>query len=191
MPMTLYSPSLTSKPRKAVKALYSRPSECGKRISRSSERRPVAAPKVAVAHSPTPSTVRIAASSKGEHRRRWRRASRWCSLNRIFRAAMPSRLRMCSSPRACRAARWSWRRRNLPRPRDRLQRGGQDALELHERLLVEDDVVESCAVIPACSRQNWMASLGKAGVVLLAREALLLRRGDQLPSSTKAAAASW
>ena len=29
MPMTLYSPSLTSKPRKAVNALYSSPSECG------------------------------------------------------------------------------------------------------------------------------------------------------------------
>jgi hypothetical protein len=54
-------------PVKCVNAEYSRPSECGKRSSRSisiSEPRPT--PIEDVAHSPTPSIVTIAACSNGD-----------------------------------------------------------------------------------------------------------------------------
>ncbi len=50
-----------------MNALYRSPSECGKRISRESVSfDPFPIPNVAVAHSPTPSTVSTAASSNGE-----------------------------------------------------------------------------------------------------------------------------
>ncbi len=66
-PITLYSPEFTLKPVKYVKAEYSRPSECGKRSSRSSSRSlPRPTPIEDVAHSPTPSIVTTAACSKGE-----------------------------------------------------------------------------------------------------------------------------
>ena len=69
MPITLYSPSLTSKPRNAVNAEYSSPSECGNIICfLMSTWLPLPTPQVPVTHSPTPSTVMIAASSNGEHR---------------------------------------------------------------------------------------------------------------------------
>jgi hypothetical protein len=69
--MTLYSSSFTANPRKAVNVEYSMPSECGYRISRRSvmlaprpgHRSPW--PTVSVAHSPTPSAVRIAARLVG------------------------------------------------------------------------------------------------------------------------------
>jgi hypothetical protein len=82
---------LTSKPRNAVKALYRSPSECGKRISLTSRRSvPLPTPRLAVVHSPTPSTVRIAASSKGEQKNALAACERWCSLNRILSGPRPS-----------------------------------------------------------------------------------------------------
>ena len=47
---------------------------------------------VAVAHSPTPSTVRMAASSKGEQKNALAACERWCSLKRIFATGTPSSL---------------------------------------------------------------------------------------------------
>ncbi len=68
---------------------------------------------------------------------------------------------------------------------DRQPRGAQrdvgfeQPLELDERLLVEADVDRAApTVMPASRRQYATACDGKRGVVLLAREALLLRRGD-------------
>ena len=69
--MTLYSSSFTAKPRYAVNVEYSMPSECGNLISRrsaiavppSGRRSP--RPTVSVAHSPTPSAVKIAARRVG------------------------------------------------------------------------------------------------------------------------------
>ena len=46
---------------------------------------------VAVAHSPTPSTVRRAASSKGEQKNALAACERWCSENRSFARGTPSR----------------------------------------------------------------------------------------------------
>src|SRR5450759_4957056 len=91
MPITLYSPSFTSKPRNAVKALYSSPIECGNSIcfnKRTSLPRPI--PYVVVTHSPTPSTVRIADSSKGEHKYALAACERWCSQNSNFSLLIPS-----------------------------------------------------------------------------------------------------
>ncbi len=45
--------------------------------------------------------------------------------------------------------------------------------------------------MPASRRQYSTACVGKLLVVLLAREALLLRRGDDLAVATSAAAESW
>src|SRR5271155_2894703 len=91
MPMTLYSPSFTSKPRKAVKALYNNPRECGnsmcfvRRISL-----PFPTPQVAVTQSPTPSTVKIADSSYGEQRNALAAWERWCSENNILLRSIPN-----------------------------------------------------------------------------------------------------
>ena len=64
--MTLYSPSFTAKPKKAVKTLYNSPRLWGKRSSWSGCRPSGPARQVVVvAHSPTPSTVRTAARGKG------------------------------------------------------------------------------------------------------------------------------
>ena len=90
--MTLYSPSFTSNPRKAVNVEYRRPIECGKRTS--CVRRipqPLADPMVAVAHSPTPSTVRMPASSNGEQKKALAAWERWCSEKRILSRGTPSR----------------------------------------------------------------------------------------------------
>ncbi len=66
-PITLYSPEFTLKPAKYVNAEYRRPSECGKRCSRSSSSVwPRPTPIDEVAHSPTPSIVTTAASSNGD-----------------------------------------------------------------------------------------------------------------------------
>src|SRR5436305_13459980 len=66
-PMTLYSPEFTRKPVKYVNAEYSRPTECGNRCCfNSSIVDPRPTPIDEVAHSPTPSIVRIAAFSKGD-----------------------------------------------------------------------------------------------------------------------------
>ena len=69
--MTLYSSSLTAKPTDAVKVEYSMPRQCGNLISLSSvmsvrpSGRRSPCPTVSVAHSPTPSAVRIAARLVG------------------------------------------------------------------------------------------------------------------------------
>src|SRR5229473_3166311 len=89
--MTLYSPSLTSKPRNAVNALYRSPREWGNSIClRKSMRLPRPQPQVPVTHSPTPSTVRIAASSNGEHRKALAAWERWCSQNRTRSLGIPN-----------------------------------------------------------------------------------------------------
>src|ERR1035437_7609241 len=91
MPIPLYSPSFTSKPKKAVKALYSKPSEWGNSIclvKRISLPRPI--PYVPVTHSPTPSTVRMAASSKGEQRNALAACERWCSEKSTFSLGTPN-----------------------------------------------------------------------------------------------------
>src|SRR5260370_27681 len=93
--MTLYSPSLTSKPRNAVNALYRSPREWGNSIClRKSMRLPRPQPQVPVTHSPTPSTVRIAASSKGEHRKALAAWERWCSQNRTRSLGIPNSAEM-------------------------------------------------------------------------------------------------
>ncbi len=63
-----------------MKALYRSPRLWGKRISLSIVTSvPLPTPKEAVAHSPTPSTVRMAASSKGEGRKHDAAWLMWCS----------------------------------------------------------------------------------------------------------------
>src|SRR6187401_1710014 len=91
MPMSLYSPSLISKPQYAVKAEYRSPSECGKRISLKISifvSRPT--PMVAVDHSPAPSTVRMAASLNGDVKKLHAACDMWWSQNRKREPGMPS-----------------------------------------------------------------------------------------------------
>ena len=72
-------------------------------------------PTVAVVHSPTPSTVRMAASGKGEQKKALAAWERWCSLNRIREGGSPSRFwRRCRihilSPSQGIIASWNRRR---------------------------------------------------------------------------------
>ena len=103
MPITLYSPSFTSNPRNAVKTEYSRPTECGNASSCVSVRElppPLQSPRprpiAAVVHSPTPSTVRMAASSNGELKSALAACEAWCSTKRMREASIPRRSRMYS-----------------------------------------------------------------------------------------------
>ncbi len=96
--MTLYSPLLTRNPRKAVKAEYNNTNEWGyfnslkNRMEFSkgaaaearSGQQAVPCPTVAVVYSPTPSTVRMAASSNGEQKKALAAWLRWCSIKRSF-----------------------------------------------------------------------------------------------------------
>ena len=84
-PITLYSPEFTLKPVKYVKAEYNNPRECGKLISFKtfkSELLPRATEDVA--HSPTPSMVKIAADLNGEGKNALDAWLKWCSEKRIF-----------------------------------------------------------------------------------------------------------
>src|SRR5262245_17268135 len=60
-----------------------------------------------------------------------------------------------------------------------LQRGEQDALELYERLLVEDDVVEVSRGESTLLEAELDRSFGETRIMLLPRESLLLGGGDQ------------
>ena len=60
-----------------------------------------------------------------------------------------------------------------------LQRGQQDALELHEGLLVEDDVIQVLCAHAAGFEAVADCTLGKPRVVLLTREALFFGGGDE------------
>ena len=62
------------------------------------------------------------------------------------------------------------------------QRHGQDALELEDRLLVEDDGVEVGGRMPGLLEAVLDGERGERGVVLLAAEALFLRGGHERPS---------
>src|SRR5262249_36981868 len=69
-PHHLVLPLIHLESQNAAHGLQNKPTECGKRISltsRISVPRPT--PRLAVVHSPTPSTVRIAASSNGEQKK--------------------------------------------------------------------------------------------------------------------------
>ena len=91
--MSLYSPSLISKPQYAVKAEYRSPTEWGKRISLMTSilfPRPMA--MVEVVHSPAPSTVRMADSSKGEVKKLLAAWLTWWSANRNLERGISRRL---------------------------------------------------------------------------------------------------
>src|SRR5580658_3260717 len=69
-----------------------------------------------------------------------------------------------------------WRERDV---------GFQKALELQERLVVKDDIVDG-GEIHACEREAELHGMGgKARVMFLAGEALFLRRGDDLSIAKK------
>src|SRR5258706_3784455 len=93
--MTLYSPSFTANPRYAVNVEYNMPSEWGYLTSRSSVMRAAPPdcrspwPTVRVAHSPTPSAVRIAARGVGAVRKAAAACAWWCPVNRIFELGTP------------------------------------------------------------------------------------------------------
>ena len=78
-----------------MKVEYSMPSECGNRISRRSvisvrsfaRRSPC--PTVSVAHSPTPSAVKIAARRVGAVRKAAAACDAWCPVNKTFRRGTP------------------------------------------------------------------------------------------------------
>ncbi|OQC66002.1 MAG: hypothetical protein BWX47_02160 [candidate division Hyd24-12 bacterium ADurb.Bin004] len=104
MPITLYSPSLTWKPRNAVKAEYRSPMECGNlcslssliQLPQSAAREFLPTPDAVVVHSPTPSMVSSAVSSswKGLEKRALAACATWWSTNMILPGSIPSSLWM-------------------------------------------------------------------------------------------------
>ena len=138
-----------------------------------------------VAHSPTPSMVRTTASSNGDGKKAEAAWLSWCSAKR----SLPSI-----------AAAWRERRQRLLEARlleqllldphrHRHAEGGEalrgvgeigleQALELDERLLEEDDVVDVVEVDLPGLETVPIAWSGKPAIVLLAGEALLLRGRD-------------
>jgi len=64
--------------------------------------------------------------------------------------------------------------------------GGEDPLELHQRLVVEADVVDVVDGDTPLTEHVPDCVAGEAAVVLLAGEPLLRRRGDDLPVAQEA-----
>ena len=56
----------------------------------------------------------------------------------------------------------------------------QKTLELGERLVIEGDVSQVCRLEPGLAQTVLDSPSGEAGIMLLARETLLLRRRDNI-----------
>ena len=151
-------------------------------------------PMLAVAHSPTPSSVRIAASSNGDGKERAGRVrlvvlgedvSACCSAveaspdlaRQVQLLLQPDGMRHEERPEAARRER---------------QIGLEQALELQQRLVVEPDVVE-------LGRRRCRASLqavvdrlrGKSASCFLRVKRSSCAAATISPSTTRAAAQSW
>ncbi len=70
---------------------------------------------------------------------------------------------------------------DLPRPRYGLKGGGENALELHKRLFVENHVIQIAGTDSALLEAELNGPPRKSGVVLLARKALLFGGRNELP----------
>ena len=152
--------------------------------------RPV--PQVDVLHSPTPSTVRMAASSKGETRNALAACEMWWSQKRIG-PRKPNAWRMTDLAQSfsfihsgIAAAERAEATRKLVDVRE------EQALELGERLVVEDHMVEVGNGQARLAQAILHGVGGETVVVLAPRKALLLREAaTSWPSRTSAAAESW
>ena len=147
-------------------------------------------PMVAVAHSPTPSIGQDRRPrSNGEGKNALAACDSWCSA----KSTRPSSSR---APSPDRSGRWSSfslhpERAGLEERGEAARRGAEigleHALELEQRLVVEADGLEVVRRRCRPPRQAVVDGVGReARVALLAREALLLRRGDDLAVAQQA-----
>ena len=180
-----------------MKVEYSMPSECGNRISRSSVMVGAAAgrrspwPTVSVAHSPTPSAVRIAARlrRRGEERRGRVRLvvageqdllARHAELRRDD-AAHPDLFAQRVLHRV---------RKRPPGVRERAQRAGQDPVELQHAALVEHHGVEVVRLEPGVLQAPFDRRQRKAASFLRRDSRSSWTAHTGTPSTTSAAAES-
>ena len=165
---------------------YSMPSEWGYLISRRSvivgaavgRRSPW--PTVSVAHSPTPSAVRIAARRVGAVRKAAAACEWWWPVNRIF-APRHAEVRRDDAAHPDLFAERVLDRvgKGPPGVGKRPQRAGQDPIELPHAALVEDDGVEIGRIEPGVIQAPFDGRQRKAGVVLAPRQALFLHGADR------------
>ena len=136
-------------------------------------------PTVSVAHSPTPSAVRIAARRVGAVRKaaaacafvvpREEDLASWNAEVRRDDAANPDFF----AERVLHGV-----RERSPGARESAQRAGEDPLELQHAALVEDDGVEIGRVEPGVIEAPFDRPDREGGVILSARQALLLYGAD-------------
>ena len=149
-------------------------------------------PTVSVAHSPTPSAVRIAARRVGAVRKAAAACDSWCSVNRIFFRGTPRCDEMMPRTQTFSPSEFFIACGNDRHDRGkRAQRAGQDALELQHAALVEDDRVEIVRLEPGVTRGTirWRRA-GKAASFFRrdSRSSWTAQTGT--PSTTSAAAES-
>ena len=137
-------------------------------------------PVVSVAHSPTPSAVRMAARCAGAGRNAAAACASWCPVNRIFVRGMPRCDEMMPRTQTFSPERVLDRvRKRSPRARKRAQRAGEDPLELQHAALVEDHRVEIRRARARLIEAPLDGAQRKARVVLAPRQPLLLHRRDR------------
>jgi hypothetical protein len=138
-------------------------------------------PVVAVAHSPTPSTVRIAASVKGEQKNALAAWDWWCSTNRMRSSGTPTLSRipaldpeLVEHPGRHRLA------KHRVRSRRGRNRAAHDAIELDQGLFEEGDVVDLAAGDAASFEAEPDRPMREAVVVFNSAETFFLRRRRQI-----------
>ena len=137
-------------------------------------------PTESVAHSPTPSAVRIAASRVGAVRKAAAACDWWCSVKRILRAGTPRREAMMPFTHAFSPSVFFMARGKLRQERGKARSAVKtDALELQHRLLVEHHRVEVVRLEPGLAEAPLDGRQREAGVVLPPREPLLLDGDDR------------
>ena len=137
-------------------------------------------PRLAVAHSPTPSTVRIGRLVEGRAEERAGRVRQVMLAEQdAVRRHAEARLQQVLDPQLVAEPGDHRLAEDFVRPGEHLHARQEQALELHERLLEEDDVVEVVGRDAGRLQAEVDRALRELEVVLLAAEALLFGRGDE------------
>ena len=182
MPITLYSPSLTSKPRNAVNAQYSSPERMGEHhllpdvdLVAASDAPGARHPLTHAVHGQDGGFVEGRAQKRaGGVRQVMFAEQNLVGRNAQLRGDLRADPQLVDHPGDHRLA------KDLVRLRIGLQHGHQDAVELAEGLLVEDDVVQVAGLDARALQAELDGLVGKVEVVLDAAEALFFGGGDQL-----------